>query len=226
MQDLLLLHGAIGSKEQFEPLKSALQNRFKIHMLNFSGHGDAAMNGDFSIPNFAAEVLQYLESNQIKSISVFGYSMGGYVALYLAKQHPEKITKVFTLATKFEWNPEISKREIKMLDASKIEEKIPAFASVLEKRHKNDWKIVLQKTAAMMIGLGENNPLALEDYAAIVHPVRIAIGDKDAMVSLEETVAVYRRLPNATFMVFPDTQHPIEKVDLERLSNELENFFF
>ena len=45
------------------------------------------------------------------------------------------IQKVFTLATKFEWTPDIAQKEIKMLDAAKIAEKIPAFAQLLEKRH-------------------------------------------------------------------------------------------
>jgi len=225
MQDLLLLHGAIGSKDQFAALTEKLKGHFNIHTLNFSGHGDANMSGSFSIAAFADKVLEYIHSKDIQTIDIFGYSMGGFVALYLAKRHPEKIGKIFTLATKFLWTPEIAQREIRMLDAAKIAEKIPAFANELEKRHNTDWKIVLQKTADMMVGLGENNPLQTEDYKVIGNPVRIAIGDKDMMVTLEETIAVYRDLPNATFAVFPNTQHPIEKVDVERLAGEICSFF-
>jgi len=108
--------------------------------------------------------------------------------------------------------PEIATKEIKMLDAEKIAVKIPAFAAALEKRHRpNDWKMVLNKTAEMMIGLGNDNPLQLTDYAAIEQPVMISIGDKDAMVTLEETIEVYRRLKHANFMVLPDTQTPDRK---------------
>lgn len=226
MRQLLLLHGAIGAKEQFGALEKALENTYDIHTLNFSGHGGAPMQPDFSIARFADEVLQFLNANQIGKIDIFGYSMGGYVALYLAKNHPERIGKIFTLATKFHWTPEIAQRETKMLDAGKIAEKIPAFAAQLEKRHApNDWKRVMKQTADMMIQLGDNNPLLPEDYASIANPVRIAIGDKDQMVTLEETVAVYRQLPDATFTVLPDTQHPIEKVATERLASELKLFF-
>jgi pimeloyl-ACP methyl ester carboxylesterase len=155
-----------------------------------------------------------------------GHSMGGYVALYLAKHHPEKVSKVVTLATKFLWTPEIAAREIKMLDAQKITEKLPAFADILNKRHQpTDWKIVLQKTAEMMIAMGTKNPLTITDYQTIEHPILISIGDKDTMVTLEETIDVYRQLKNVNFMVLPYTQHPIEKVNTKKLTEEINTFF-
>ena len=39
MQHLILLHGALGSKEQLQPLATTLQNTFHVHSFNFSGHG-------------------------------------------------------------------------------------------------------------------------------------------------------------------------------------------
>ena len=226
MQHLLLLHGAIGSKAQFEPLVQKLKDKYTIHTLNFSGHGDADMPELFSIERFADEVSAYLSKNNIASINIFGYSMGGYVALYLAKTSPEKVNRIFTLATKFSWTPDIAARETKMLNADKISEKIPAFAQELEKRHQpNDWKIVLRRTADMMIGLGTQSPLQTADYSSITVPVRIAIGDKDTMVTLEETIEVYRALPNASLSVLPNTQHPIDKVPVQQLANEIQSFF-
>ncbi len=226
MQHILLLHGAIGAKDQLQPLAEKLKTDFTVHTISFSGHGGEAMPDIFSMEIFAQDVLNYLQKNNLESISVFGYSMGGYVALYLAKHHPEKIKKVFTLATKFLWTPEIAAKELKMLDAEKIAAKIPAFAAMLEKRHQpNDWKMVLNKTAEMMTELGNHNPLQLGDYENIGQAIMISIGDKDTMVTLEETIDVYRQLKNANFMVLPETQHPIEKVDVERLAGELKLFF-
>lgn len=226
MQHLLLLHGAIGAADQLQPIAAALKNKYIVHTLNFSGHGGEQDVRDFLIESFADDVLNYLRKHGIEKTNIFGYSMGGYVALYLAKHHPEKINKVFTLATKFLWNPAIAQQEIKMLDANKIAEKIPAFAQTLEKRHSpHDWKNVLQKTADMMIALGNNSPLKKEDYEQIEVPVLIGIGDKDTMVTLEETIDVYRKLKQGNFMVLPQTPHPIEKVAVERIAKEMESFF-
>jgi len=226
MKTILLLHGAIGSKKQLDPLASYLKKSFDVHAINFDGHGGETMTEAFSIKRFSENVLAYLETNQMKEVAIFGYSMGGYVALYLAKLHPEKISKIFTLATKFSWTPEIAQQEIKMLDADKIVAKIPAFANELQLRHMpNDWKTVLQKTSEMMVALGNENPLKREDFKDIKIPVSLNVGDKDMMVSVEETRKVYENLPNAVFNILPDMQHPIEKVNIQKLAISIEAFF-
>jgi esterase/lipase len=226
MQHILLLHGAIGAKDQLTTLAEQLKPNYIVHTLNFSGHGGEPMPTHFSIEIFANDVLNYLDKNNIDKIHIFGYSMGGYVALYLAKNQPTRINKVMTLATKFEWTKEIAEKEIKMLNPEKIKERLPEFAKTLEERNKpNDWILALKATAEMMIELGKNNTLQLSDFETIEHQTLISIGDKDSMVTLEETIAVYRKLKNANFVVLPNTQHPIEKVELERLSKEIELFF-
>lgn len=226
MQHLLLLHGAIGAKEQLKPLTENLKQFFSVHTLSFSGHGGEPLVETFSIEQFSTDVINYLQQNKIDKVNIFGYSMGGYVGLYLAKYYPEKINKVFTLATKFSWTPEAAQREIKMLDAARIKEKIPAFAQQLEKRHHpNDWKTILDKTAQMMIKMGDKNPLTLDDLETIEKSVLIGIGDKDTMVTLEETINVYRKLKNSNLIVLPNTQHPVEKVNIQRLTQEITIFF-
>ena len=165
MQHLLLLHGAIGAKDQLQPLANELQDKYIVHTINFCGHGGATFpEQPFSIRLFAEDVLHYLEQNNIEQANIFGYSMGGYVAMYLAKHHPEHINKVITLATKFHWDDAIAAKEIKMLDATTIEQKIPAFAQQLQQYHApQDWKLLLAKTTALLSSLGKNNTLQLED---------------------------------------------------------------
>lgn len=226
MQKLLLLHGAIGAKDQLQALAEILKADYEVHTLNFSGHGGERMPDKFSIELFANDVLTYLEKNNLSKINIFGYSMGGYVALYLAKHYSNKIEKVFTLATKFAWNPDISQKEIKMLDANKIAEKIPAFAAILEKRHQpNDWKLLLKKTSEMMVALGDKNCLTLFDLTSITIPTKISVGDNDNMVTLDETKEVAQNLKNSKLLILQDTLHPIEKVDVLNLSDEIKTFF-
>lgn len=225
MKNLLILHGAIGSKDQFELLKHQLVKKYNVHSINFSGHGGEVFKSKFNIAQFAEDVLNYLNSKNIESIDVFGYSMGGYVALYLAKNAPKRINKIITLGTKFNWSPEIAQQEIKMLDAEKIEDKIPAFAELLKSRHTpNNWKEVLAKTAEMMLEMGQNNPLTINDYKTIQHQVKIGLADQDEMVTLEETMAVANAIPNALFYQLHNSKHPIEKVDMQQLTHEIMDF--
>jgi pimeloyl-ACP methyl ester carboxylesterase len=226
MQPILLLHGAIGAAGQLAELENKLADSFLVHRLNFSGHGGSPFAGQrFSIKFFAEEVLLFLDDNQIDTVNIFGYSMGGYVAMYLAKHHPQKINKVITLATKFTWDEAIAAKEIKMLNAEKIEEKLPGFAISLQKRHApNNWKTVLEKTATMLLEMGKDNPLKPEDYKTIQHPVLLMLGDRDKMVSLGETLEVYKNLPDAQLAVLPNTAHPVEMLNIERLAFELRTF--
>lgn len=226
MKTLLLLHGAIGAQDQLQPLKELLSNHYNVHSLSFSGHGGNVFpEGDFSIALFSVDVLNYLNTNNVEVFDVFGYSMGGYVAMYLAKQHPERVGKIVTLATKFHWDEPTALKECGMLDADKIEAKLPAFAAALAKRHApNDWKEVLNRTKDMLIAMGNDNPLQLEDYQSINTPSLIMLGDRDKMITLDETLAVYKALPNAQMAMLPDTQHPIEQVDAQHLAYIIQRF--
>lgn len=226
MHTLLLLHGAIGSKKQLEPLRTILSSRYDIHTLDFSGHGGRDLPEEaFSIPLFATDVLRYMEKQKLKRVSIFGYSMGGYVGMYLAKHHSEAVDKIATLATKYYWDESVAAKEQQMLDPQKIEIKVPAFAQTLKERHgPQEWKQVLGKTAEMMQDLGQTNTLQLQDYKDIAQPSLIMLGDRDKMVSLDETRDVYNSLPNAQLAILPNTAHPIEQIDTEMLSYFLKRF--
>src|SRR4030095_10403083 len=169
MQHLILLHGAIGSKEQLFPLAEVLKQNYTVHTLNFTGHGGENIPEEpFSIELFTKDVLRYMQQHNIDLASIFGYSMGGYVAMCLAKNYPEKISQAITLATKFYWDEAVAANEVKMLNAETIEQKLPAFAKQLKQRHAPiDWKLVLQKVAGMLIDLGIHNTLQEEDYFSV-----------------------------------------------------------
>lgn len=219
MQHLILLHGAIGSKEQLEPLATALKKNFIVHSIDFSGHGKRPVSNEkFSLSLFANDVLEYIHDNNIEQANIFGYSMGGYVAMHMAKYYPEKINRIITLATKFYWDDITTNKEVKKLNPDAISEKLPAFAEQLSKRHfPNNWKKVLEKTTNLLIEFGSDNPLKPEDYSTVITPCLILLGDRDKMVTLEETVAVYKKLPNAQLGILSNTPHPVEQVNLELL---------
>ena len=227
MTNLLLLHAALGARAQFDPHRAALAQDFSVHSLDFEGHGaEGPTARPFRIETFAENVVAYLDAHAIEMIDIFGYSMGGYVALYLARVLPARIGAIFTLGTKLRWDQQTAEREVRMLDARKIREKVPHFARALEERHSGaGWESVLEKTAEMMLALGTNSPLDDDDFRAIAHRVRIGVGDRDATVRAEESAGVYRLLPNAELEVFPRTGHPIERVSTSRLTASIGEFF-
>lgn len=219
MQHLLLLHGALGAKDQLAPLEAALQKEYTIHTLNFTGHGGEPIpEVPFSIPLFAQNVLQYLAAQRLEKVAVFGYSMGGYVGMYLARHHAAAITKLVTLGTKFFWDEDIAARQQKMFNVAVIEEKAPELAAQLQNRHApQDWKQVVQRTASMLTDMGNDNPLKEEDYSLIQTPILLTQGDRDKMIPAEEILQVYRQLPTAQWCILPTTPHPFEQVNVPQL---------
>lgn len=227
MQPLLLLHGALGASAQFRNLTSLLSNNFDIHTLDFEGHGNTISSSPrpFRIEHFTENVVKYLDTHSLASCDIMGYSMGGYVALHLASIQPERIKRILTLATKFRWNPETSAKEAGYLDSDKIEVKVPKYAEFLRSLHGDLWRDNLQATREMMIHLGNNPLLTPTVLSGIPHRVRIALGDRDAMVTIEETIEVYKVLPNGEFQIFPQTPHPLEKVRTEMFAGAILDFF-
>lgn len=227
MTPLILLHGAIGAASQFEPLIKQLGEQYDVHAINFSGHGGEAIDPNkFSINHFAEQVASFIHTlNTQQPVNIFGYSMGGYVAMYMARHLNVNIGKIITLGTKFRWDEAVAAKETKMLQPDVIEQKIPAFAQQLATRHyPQSWKEVLHNTANMLQQMGRDNPLQPEDYTAISTPSLIMIGDKDKMVTLEETVSTYQKLPNAQLAVLPGTPHAIEQVDAGLIAYYIKRF--
>lgn len=223
MKDILLLHGAIGSKKQLEPLANMLQKKFRVHLLDLPGHGGEPFPVEgFSMEIFSNAVLQYLDDHSIAETSFFGYSMGGYIAMFFAQKYPQRVHKIITLATKFLWDEAIASKEIKMLQPAAIEEKLPAFAAELAVRHAPlDWKEQLLKTQQLLTDLGKNKGL---EYGLISSSCLLMLGDRDKMVGLAETWDAYQALSNASLAVLPQTSHPIEKADILLLKFYIDRF--
>ena len=111
-----------------------------------------------------------------------------------------------------------------MLNPDVIAEKVPKYAELLESQHGSKWKQLLPAIAEMMISLGKNPPLK-DNLSTIDIPVQVMVGDKDNMVTLEESIHVYRSLPNAKLAVLPNTKHPMDKVRPNVLLNAMKDFW-
>jgi pimeloyl-ACP methyl ester carboxylesterase len=216
---LILLHGALGSSENFAQLLSALPSPARALAFDFPGHGADRSDAPFSIPAFAAAVERFMDERQLERADFFGYSMGGYVALYLAWKNPARVGRILTLGTKFAWSPETAAREAGRLDPEAIEAKVPAFAQSLARRHGPDrWKQVVRRTAALLTGLGAAPDLSDQAWPFITAPVVIGLGELDQMVGADESRAVVDALPNGRFEILPQTKHPIEQVEPRTLA--------
>lgn len=222
---ILLLHGALGCKEQLVPLQEKLSLENEVFILDFEGHGKSKGKTDFSIELFTQNVIDFLKEKKISKVAVFGYSMGGYVALYLALKRPDLVEKIITLGTKFDWTPTFAEKEIKMLNPETIQIKVPAFAERLKQLHGyENWKNVVLKTANLMRDLGENPILTDVDFQKIDTPTLVCLGELDSMSTQVESKDVSNWLQKGQFHAIENLKHPIESIPGDKIVAIITNF--
>lgn len=225
MQPLIFLHGALGSSDYFDNIIQQLSKEYEVYSFKFGGHGYRKVKERISIQAYVAELVYYCKQNNLKDANFFGYSMGGYVALTLAVQHPELVGKIMTLATKYMWTPEIAQKEVHFLDPELIKQKVPKYAEALAKLHGETWEYLVKDIAQLLLDLGDNPLLNSENLAQLEQAVQVMVGDKDNMVGIAETIALAKAIKNSSFAVLPNTIHPFEKVNQALVLQLIRDFF-
>ncbi len=215
----ILLHGALGSAAQLEALQAQMPESQDSFALNFPGHGGASNTEPFSMRLFADAVLNFLDEKNAAQTDIFGYSMGGYVALWLAWKHPERVRSVTTYGTKLEWNPEVAAGMSRMFDPEKIEAKAPQLAETLAQTHGAvHWKTLCQNTARFLHDLGNGLGLSPEAFGEIKCPVSIGLGELDNVVTEAESRHVAEAIPQGRFEILPGGKHLMEQLDSAQLA--------
>lgn len=225
---VVVLHGALGSGAQMQPVVEALraQRRYaEVLAVELPGHGQTPLAAEtaFDLRTFALALQAAIHDAGLVRPVVFGYSMGGYVALLLELLAPGTIGGIVTLGTMLHWTPTIAAAAASRLDPQVIQAKLPAYAATLAARHSGvgGWKVVLTHTAAMLRELGEE-PLLTNALLGSIHcPVHLLVGERDESVSLDDAVSAAAHLPRARASLLPDVPHPIEKVDVHLVCGEV-----
>lgn len=227
MKHLLLLHGALGYPGYFDFIKEGLAGRFVIHTPVFGGHAGTGLPAqDLAMDTYVHQVREYCDRHDLESVSIFGYSMGGYAGLCYAALLPGRVDAIMTLATKMDWSPEIAEREVNMLNPDTIKEKVPKFADYLGSIHgPAHWEKLVHAIAGLLTDLGSRPLLDDTAYSAITARTQIMVGDQDNMVSISETLEASRKIRGANFAVLPGTVHPFEKVNRELILRLMEDFY-
>lgn len=213
------MHGAIGSSEQLGSLSEYLrQDGFDVHLPELSGHGERPL-GDrpFALPTFVEDLGGYVEARGLRRPVLFGHSMGGLVGLLLALERPTLLKAVVTLGTKLSWTPEIAEREVGYLWDDKIEEKVPKLARTLAERHRAlDWRLLLERTRGLTLGLGRRPPLPLDRLRDLAVPVSYGVATHDHLVAREEGERAVERLAQGELWM-PEGAHALESINADAL---------
>jgi pimeloyl-ACP methyl ester carboxylesterase len=96
---LVLIHGAGGSAELWQPQLDGLADVARVVALDLPGHGPLGGRGEPSVPAYAEWLAGVLASLDGGPVVLGGHSMGGAVALTGALAWPERLAGLVLIGT-------------------------------------------------------------------------------------------------------------------------------
>ena len=216
-QPLVLLHVAYMTIDLMGEVVPALAGSRQLIAVELQGHGHTAdIDRPLSYELMADDIAALIERLAFEKADLFGYSMGGGVALQVAIRHPEVVRKLVVASASYTsegMHPEL----LEMIPTLTPE----AFAgSPIEEAYlrsapnPDDFPTLVAKMKRL-----DMEPFAwpAEDIGGIAAPTLLIVGDSDA-IRLEHAVELFGLLgggvmgdlvglPKSQLAVLPGTTH-------------------
>lgn len=214
---LILLHGAYMTIDAMGEVLPELARTRRVIAVELQGHGRTAdVDRPLTYEQMADDVAALVRHLEIEEADVFGFSMGGGVALQVAIRHPEVVRRLVVVSaahTSDSMHPEL----LEMIPSITPE----AFAgSPIEEAYlriapnPDDFPTLVAKLKQLDM---EPFTWPPEDIRGIPAPTLLIVGDSDA-VRLESAVGLFRLLgggvmgdlaglPKSQLAVLPGTTH-------------------
>lgn len=94
---LIILHGLFGSSDNWMSIARALEDHFKIYLVDQRNHGQSPNSEEFSYEAMAQDLYEFIKSKNIEQPSIMGHSMGGKTAMKFAINHPDLWDKLIVV---------------------------------------------------------------------------------------------------------------------------------
>ncbi|KAK4877768.1 hypothetical protein RN001_010274 [Aquatica leii] len=95
---LIIMHGMLGSKTNWNSLCKAFQKRTnpqrKIIAVDARNHGDSPHTAHHTYPHIAEDIKEFLTRQKIQKACLLGHSMGGRAMMYFALKYPNFVDKL------------------------------------------------------------------------------------------------------------------------------------
>lgn len=92
---VILLHGNGESSDYFRGQIDAFSGRYHVYAIDTRGHGRTPRGRmPFTIRQFAADLLGFMDGHRIGKAHLLGFSDGGNIAMVFAIQHPDRVDRL------------------------------------------------------------------------------------------------------------------------------------
>ncbi len=203
---LVLLHGGLHTIElSFARLLPQLAQTRQVVAIEMQGHGHTAdIDRELTPEHLADDVAGVLDELGIEQADVFGFSLGGIVALKFAMRHPARAGRVAVAGAHIHgdgYRPGIFDMTSDLLPSQEdFQAMYDTYVAVApDPQH-------FEAFAAKASEMVEKLAWPVEDLATVRSPVLLIIGDRD-FVRVEHAAQMQEHVPDARLAVLPNTTH-------------------
>ncbi|TZF86465.1 alpha/beta hydrolase (plasmid) [Pedobacter sp. BS3] len=221
---LVFIHGFPFNQSIWDPQMQALQRYADLLSYDVRGHGNTVSSHRFfSIDLFARDLLQLIDSLQLKQVVLCGISMGGYIALRAMEIDAGKITGLILCDT----NAVADSNEAKLNRFAGIDTllkngnvpyadnfvgKVLAQSTLQHKPHvvRHVKQTITENSpediCATLLALASRTDTSA-GLSKIAVPVLVIRGEHDALMSNEQTRQLTAGISNAKLEIIPGSGH-------------------
>jgi pimeloyl-ACP methyl ester carboxylesterase len=213
---LVLVHGLAGSAENWLPLiPEFVHNGYRVYALDLLGYGHSDQpDVNYSIALEADILKQFLDSQKLQQPDIAGWSMGGWVSLKFAAEHPERVHRLVLMDSAgllFDGKnadalrPKTEKELAHMWEVlTPHPQPMPGFVArdILRNFAQNDW-VVARALQSMRAG----QDLMDGKMQSVTMPVLVIWGREDVLTPMSLAEGFHRGMPQSLLYVFVGTGH-------------------
>jgi pimeloyl-ACP methyl ester carboxylesterase len=215
---LVLVHG-LGSRaaDWANLIPQLIDGGHRIYALDLLGYGLSAQPKDagYSISEQASMVEGFLDSEHLQQVDLAGWSMGGWIAMRVALQQPDRVRRLVLLDSaglrfKLNFDPALF-QPASPTDLAALEDllvphprPLPGFLAVamLRRGDRIGW-VVHRSLQSMMTGAD----LVDGELGSLTMPVLIGWGDQDRLIPLSVAYKLHALIPQSVLDIYADCGH-------------------
>ncbi len=228
---VVLIHGAGGTHLNWPPEIRRLPN-LRVYSVDLPGHGKSDQRGLQSIHDYTNSILAWLEAVGLHRAVFIGHSMGGAIALSLARYHPERVLGLGLVATgarlrvnplllEYATNNQTFPTAITMLTAAAFgPDADPRLVELAGKRFSEIRPSVLHGDL-----IACNSFDLTESLGAIRTPTLVIGGENDNLIPLRYVQFLSDHIPEAKLKIVSGAGHMVMLEQPQAVAEILTQFF-